>query len=86
MLIGYGIGGDLKGSTNQKSCFIHALMEVFRSHYKTEHVEDMLISVREMVALGDKKNNLGNKRTETKEMPFTWSTLTKRLYFRPFQA
>lgn len=83
MLIGYGVSGGSSGSTKPKSFFIDTLLEVFKKQYKTDHVEDMMISVREMVALGDKKHYHRKEGMETKEMPFTWSTLTKRLYFRP---
>lgn len=55
------------------SWFITECIRVFREYYTEDHLEDMLITVRERVALG------WTKQDGAKQMPCVWSTLTKRL-------
>ncbi|KAJ8300608.1 hypothetical protein KUTeg_022127 [Tegillarca granosa] len=56
--------------------FIDAFIEVCRDSYEEDHLEEMLISVREKVAYGK------HYRTNTGgcQMPCVWTTLTKRLF------
>ncbi|KAH3773810.1 hypothetical protein DPMN_175181 [Dreissena polymorpha] len=49
---------------------------MFKEHYKINHLEDMLITVREHVASEVCEDN------GMKQMPCVWSTLTRRLYLR----
>uniref|UniRef100_A0A194AP64 Putative caspase-3 n=1 Tax=Pinctada fucata TaxID=50426 RepID=A0A194AP64_PINFU len=57
--------------------FIHALIEVFKEMHTQCHLEDMLISVRAMLA---EDPTFERSTKKTRQMPCTWSTLTKRLY------
>ncbi|XP_053404642.1 caspase-3-like [Mercenaria mercenaria] len=55
------------------SWFITECINVFEKYHKKDHLEDMLITVRENVALRWTKDD------GAKQMPCVWSTLTKRL-------
>ncbi|XP_045184555.2 caspase-3-like isoform X2 [Mercenaria mercenaria] len=56
------------------SWFITECINVFEKYHKKDHLEDMLITVRQEVAL-----RWGKKDDGAKQMPCVWSTLTKRL-------
>ncbi|WAR18950.1 CASP6-like protein [Mya arenaria] len=57
------------------SWFITTCVEVFRQFYKTDHLEDMLVTVRERVAQKEREHS-------KKQMPCVWTSLTKRLFFK----
>ncbi|CAC5371026.1 unnamed protein product [Mytilus coruscus] len=57
--------------------FIHVLLEEIEESYESDHLEDMLISVRHKLAIDEEW-----RRSEMCQMPCTWTTLTKRLFFR----
>ncbi|XP_045201993.2 caspase-3-like [Mercenaria mercenaria] len=82
---GYATLGDSLDSSTQFTFFINALLMVFKKFYRRDHVEEMLISVRESLALGEKKY-FHRQCKYSKQMPCTWSTLTKRLYLTAFQT
>ncbi|KAL3871867.1 hypothetical protein ACJMK2_039839 [Sinanodonta woodiana] len=63
--------------SNVGSWFIHVTISVFEERYKSEHMEDMFISVKNEIAKDDKWKNADGR----KMMPCTWSTLTQRLMF-----
>ncbi|XP_065933688.1 caspase-14 isoform X2 [Magallana gigas] len=66
---------------NVGSWFFCNLLKIFKEHYEEEHVEDMLIDVKERLAYDDEwQTNEGFK-----QMPCTWSTLTKRFFLAPQQ-
>uniref|UniRef100_A0A8W8LJ21 Caspase family p10 domain-containing protein n=1 Tax=Magallana gigas TaxID=29159 RepID=A0A8W8LJ21_MAGGI len=66
---------------NVGSWFFCNLLEIFKEHYEEEHVEDMLIDVKERLAYDEEwQTNEGFK-----QMPCTWSTLTKRFFLAPQQ-
>lgn len=55
------------------SWFISEMMKVFENNYKTDHVEDMLITVRQNIAKSTAED------LQTMQMPCVQTTLTKRL-------
>ncbi|KAJ8300152.1 hypothetical protein KUTeg_021671 [Tegillarca granosa] len=56
--------------------FIDAFIEVCKDSYGEDHLEEMLISVREKIAYGKHyRTNAGGC-----QMPCVWTTLTKRLF------
>ncbi|XP_052769970.1 caspase-3-like [Mya arenaria] len=57
------------------SWFITACVRAFLKFYRTDHLEDMLVTVREQVAEKDRKDS-------KKQMPCVWTSLTKRLFFK----
>ncbi|VDI38397.1 caspase 7 [Mytilus galloprovincialis] len=57
--------------------FIHVLLEEIEESYESDHLEDMLISVRHRLAIDEEW-----RRSDFCQMPCTWTTLTKRLFFR----
>ncbi|KAL5015737.1 hypothetical protein ScPMuIL_005326 [Solemya velum] len=57
------------------SWFMHSLLKVLKERHRTEHLEEMLIDVRAEVS------QEWQTCDGTKQMPCTWSTLRKRLYF-----
>ncbi|KAH3806086.1 caspase-7-like [Dreissena polymorpha] len=62
------------GTSFRGSWFIQSCVQVFQEYYKSDHLEDMLITVRERVA------ELERPDDGKKQMPCVWSTLTRRLY------
>lgn len=58
------------------SWFVHQTVEEFKENYKTDHVEDMLITVREKVS------RMHSPNLDTMQMPCVQSTLTRRLLLR----
>ncbi|KAL5011948.1 hypothetical protein ScPMuIL_010499 [Solemya velum] len=63
-------------SSRQGSWFVQTLMDIIENHYRTKHLEDMLIDVRRQMA------TLCTWPNHYKQMSCTWSTLRKRLYFK----
>ncbi|XP_061164378.1 caspase-3-like isoform X2 [Saccostrea echinata] len=64
------------------SWFFHNVIKIFKDNYLEEHMEDMLIDVKEALAYDPQwQTNTGHK-----QMPCTWSTLTKRFYLAPGQS
>ncbi|XP_076089978.1 caspase-3-like [Mytilus galloprovincialis] len=62
---------------NAGSIFIYECMKKFKESYANTHIEEMMIDVKAAVASG----SIG-KAHKRVQMPCTWSTLTKRFYFR----
>ena len=60
-------------SNREGTWFIQAAVDTFRNRYQNEHLEEMLITVRELLAEGANQNK--------NQMPCVWTTLTHRLYF-----
>ncbi|KAL5012893.1 hypothetical protein ScPMuIL_011444 [Solemya velum] len=63
-------------SSEDGSWFVQTLMAIIKEHYRTKHLEDMLIDVRRQMA------TLCIGPNHYKQMSCTWSTLRKRLYFQ----
>lgn len=63
------------------SIFIRNCIETFEKNHRDEHLEQMMIDVRASVALPD--SDQGSSRKRIPQMPCTWSTLTKKFYFKP---
>ena len=57
--------------------FIHVLLKIIEDSYEVDHFEDMLISVRHKIALDPKW-----RTSKYRQMPCSWTTLTKRFYLR----
>ncbi|XP_078315020.1 caspase-7-like [Crassostrea virginica] len=62
----------------QGSWFFNKMVEVFKKYHKEKDIEEMMIIVKNAVASMTKKE--GDKIL--KQMPCTWSTLTKKLFFK----
>lgn len=77
---------DRSRSNTAHTYFIKALIDVFTEYYRTDHVEDMLISVKERVALEQDVTLDTDHNIYTRQMPCTQSTLTKRLYLTPYNG
>ena len=58
------------------SWFISQTVQEFNENYKTDHVEDMLITVREKVS------KMHSPNLNTMQVPCVQSTLTRRLLLR----
>jgi hypothetical protein len=64
------------------SWFVQTILEVFRRHYKKEHVADMMTVVNLVVAelRGKLLDGDGKSYVEAIQMPCIVSTLRKRFY------
>jgi len=90
VLIAYATTPDYKVHSDflhGKSLFIEKLVESFRTRYKTTHVEDMFITVREQVALRSKETYDSDEEflCMMKTMPCTWSSLRKPLFLVKYE-
>ena len=72
LLTGYGVNANPFGTY-----LISVMVDVFRSCYTNLHLEDMMITVRDNLS----KILLPAGGSIVSMMPYTWSTLTKRLRF-----
>ena len=57
--------------------FFDCLMKVLRKNYQKDHIEDMMIKVKNDVA---QLNIIDEYNIVHKQMPCTWSTLTEKVY------
>lgn len=61
--------------------FIFNCIETFKKDYSNTHLVEMMIDVKAAVAFQSK---IGDKTViKLRQMPCTWSTLTKRFYLKP---
>ena len=74
MLTGYK--AYRRTNTGMGAWFLHAFIEVCKEYSMEDHLEEMLITVKGKVAHDEQFQTRDGK----KQMPCTWSTLTRRLF------
>lgn len=77
----YFLGYESYRNSLTGSIFIRNCIETFEKNHLDEHLEQMMIDVRASVAVQDLNQGLPVERIP--QMPCTWSTLTKKFYFKP---
>lgn len=71
--------GCISMAANDESLFIKTCVGVFENEYKKMHVEEMMIEIKAKMA--QRKFKKEDNDPIFGQMPCTWSTLTKKVFF-----